>query len=107
MRKRTSRVLAAALAGMMLVGCGTSQPAATEAAKDNGGGQTEAAKTEDTKSTESGDKVTLELYLQKTDVVDIFQEMIGQFEEKNPDIHIEPDLCTRSGDCSGEQELHP
>ena len=89
MRKRTSRVLAAALAGMMLVGCGTSQPAATEAAKDNGGGQTEAAKTEDTKSTESGDKVTLELYLQKTDVVDIFQEMIGQFEEKNPDIHIE------------------
>ena len=44
MRKRTSRVLAAALAGMMLVGCGTSQPAATEAAKDNGGGQTEAAK---------------------------------------------------------------
>lgn len=103
MRKRTSRVLAAALAGMMLVGCGTSQPAATEAAKNNGGGQTEAAKTEDTKATESGDKVTLELYLQKTDVVDIFQEMIGQFEEKNPDIHIELTCVPDPGDRSGNK----
>lgn len=37
----------------------------------------------------SGEQVTLELYLQKTNVVDIFKEMIAKFEEQNPDIKIE------------------
>lgn len=88
MKKRTSRVLAAVLTGMMLVGCSSSQPVATEAQKDTSG-QTGAAKTEDAKASDSKNKVTLELYLQKTDVVDIFKEMIDKFEAENPDIHIE------------------
>lgn len=86
MKKRLRSAAALGLACVMLAGCGSkAEPAATEAAKEADGGSS-AAQTETPASKE---QVTLELYLQKTNVVDIFKEMIAKFEEQNPDIKIE------------------
>ena len=70
----------------LLAGCGKSEPAPAKSTEET----TTAvgtAKAEETKA--GGDQVTLELYLQKTNVVDIFQELITRFEEQNPGIKIE------------------
>ncbi len=86
MKKRLRSAAALGLACIMLAGCGSkAEPAATEAAKAADGGGS-AAQTE---APASKEQVTLELYLQKTNVVDIFKEMIAKFEEQNPDIKIE------------------
>lgn len=93
--KKKLITLAAALGLCLtaLTGCSggdkAAEPASTEAAK------TEAPKAEEGKTetkeeakSDSGD-VTLELYLQKTNVVDIFKEIISKFEAENPGIKIE------------------
>lgn len=75
MKKLVSLVLALTMGIGLLTGCGQS-----------------AASGEGSQAQTSGDnvgKVTLELYLQKTNVVDQFNELIAMFEEENPDIHIE------------------
>lgn len=78
MKKRfLSLTLATMMACSALTGCG------------GGTTETEAAKTEAGKTEAAAGPVTLELYLQKTNVVDIFQQMIDKFEEQNPDIKIE------------------
>lgn len=83
MKKRARSIAALGLACAMLTGCGGStEPAATTAAA----GGNSAAQTE---TPAAGEQVTLELYLQKTNVVDIFKDMIAKFEEQNPDIKIE------------------
>lgn len=82
MKKRfLSLTLAALMACSALTGCGGGA-AETQAPKE------ETANNEAAKET-AGEPVTLELYLQKTNVVDIFQQMIDEFEEQNPDINIE------------------
>lgn len=93
--KKKLITLAAALGLCLtaLTGCSggdkAAEPANTETAK------TEAPKAEEGKTetkeeakSDSGD-VTLELYLQKTNVVDIFKEIISKFEAENPGIKIE------------------
>lgn len=93
--KKKLITLAAALGLCLtaLTGCSggdkAAEPVNTEAAK------TEAPKAEEGKTetkeeakSDSGD-VTLELYLQKTNVVDIFKEIISKFEAENPGIKIE------------------
>lgn len=86
MKKRLRSAAALGLACIMLAGCNSkAEPAATEAAKAADGGSS-AAQSE---APASKEQVTLELYLQKTNVVDIFKEMIARFEEQNPDIKIE------------------
>lgn len=94
--KKKLITLAAALGLCLtaLTGCSggdkAPEPAKTEAAKTEAPkaeeGKTEAK--EEAKTEASGD-VTLELYLQKTNVVDIFKEIIGKFEAANPGIKIE------------------
>lgn len=80
--------LSLGLVSLLLAGCGKSEPApakATEEAATAAEGTT--AKAGDKKA--GGEQVTLELYLQKTNVVDIFQELITRFEEQNPGIKVE------------------
>lgn len=82
MKKKLFTLAAAVgLSLTMLSGCSGGDKAAEPAG-------TEPVKTEEAKSEASGD-VTLELYLQKTNVVDIFKEIIGKFEAANPGIKIE------------------
>ena len=90
-RRIGALALAAVTACSVLAGCGgsgESKEGAQTTAAAQGGGQTEAGGSKETQAA-SGDQVVLELYLQKTNVVDIFNEMIAGFEEKNPDIKIE------------------
>ena len=75
MKKLVSLVLALTMGIGLLTGCGQS-------AASGEGSQAQA-------SGDNAGKVTLELYLQKTNVVDQFNELIAMFEEENPDIHIE------------------
>lgn len=93
MKKRIAALaMAAVTACSVLAGCGGGNQSAdsTTAAAGTAAGTTAAAGgTEETKAPASGDQVVLELYLQKTNVVDIFNEMIAKFEEQNPDIKIE------------------
>ena len=87
MRKRIGVfALSLGLVCSLLAGCGKSEPAPAKSTEET---TTAAgtAKAEETKA--GGDQVTLELYLQKTNVVDIFQELITRFEEQNPGIKIE------------------
>lgn len=85
MKKQVRNMVALGLACTMLVGCsGKAEPAPTAAA---GGNSTN--NTAQTEASASEEQVTLELYLQKTNVVDIFKDMIATFEEQNPDIKIE------------------
>ena len=90
-RRIGALALAAVTACSVLAGCGgsgESKEGAQTTAAAQGGGQTEDGGSKETQAA-SGDQVVLELYLQKTNVVDIFNEVIAGFEEKNPDIKIE------------------
>ena len=91
MKKRVlSLATAALMACSLLAGCGGGETAATTTAPAAGGTEAPAAGTEAPAVEEaSGEEVVLELYLQKTNVVDIFKEMIADFESKNPGIKIE------------------
>lgn len=87
MKKRARSIAALGLACAMLAGCaGKAEPAATPPAD---GGSSAVQSEAQPEASGSGGQVTLELYLQKTNVVDIFKEMIAKFEELNPDIKIE------------------
>lgn len=92
MKKRVLPLATAALmACSLLSGCGGGETAATTAAPLANAAEAPAAGTEApaTEAAASGEDVVLELYLQKTNVVDIFKEMIADFESKNPGIKIE------------------
>uniref|UniRef100_UPI0006CFC4AF extracellular solute-binding protein n=1 Tax=Clostridium sp. NkU-1 TaxID=1095009 RepID=UPI0006CFC4AF len=71
----------------LLAGCGKSEPAPDKSTEETATSTGETAKAKETKA--EGDQVTLELYLQKTNVVDVFQELTTRFEEQNPGIKIE------------------
>lgn len=75
--------LSLGLVSLLLAGCGKSEPSPDKSTEKTAG----ASETGDGKA--GGDQITLELYLQKTNVVDIFQELINRFEEQNPGIKIE------------------
>ncbi|MFT4105203.1 MAG: extracellular solute-binding protein [Lacrimispora sp.] len=84
MKKRIGAIaLSLGLVCSLLAGCGnggqTSDKPAGEAAATKAGETAGAA----------GGQVTLELYLQKTNVVDVFKEIITRFEAQNPEIKIE------------------
>ncbi|QQO09299.1 ABC transporter substrate-binding protein [Breznakiella homolactica] len=69
MKKMVWVMAAAALCLSLLTACGNSEKKAAQSS--------------------SAGKVTLELWLQKTNVVEQFTEIISRFEAENPDIHIE------------------
>lgn len=73
--------MSAALCLPLLAGCGSSSSTSAPASGDG-------SKAEASGSAQSGE-VKLELYLQKTNVVDQFTEIIGKFEAANPGIKIE------------------
>ena len=81
MKKFLASFTALALALAMMAGCGAA-PASSAASSP-------AADGSSTAPAPAAGEVTLELYLQKTNVVDQFGEIIKMFEEKNPGIKIE------------------
>lgn len=81
MKKAIALILSLAMFVGMLTGCASSStasnaPSSTTASTPAGGNA-------------SADTVTIELWLQKTNVVDQFAEMISKFESDNPGIKIE------------------
>ena len=83
MKKALALILSLAMCAGMLTGCTSSKPT-TEAPA--AGTPTPQASTGNNASNEP---VTVELWLQKTNVVDQFGELIKKFEAENPDIKIE------------------
>lgn len=97
MKKKLGYLLAAAGLGISLLsGCSGSESGTkpqeqpeTEASESEEGKTEAKAETEEEEKSGDGKAVTLELYLQKTNVVDIFKDIIEKFEAQNPGIKIE------------------
>lgn len=89
MEKKWSKVIALALTASLLTGCGN-----TSSGNDSNVSLTDSkAKTENTATSSSNDgKTHVEFFNQKTEIVDILQGLIAEYESENPNIKI--DLIT-------------
>lgn len=74
MKNKTKKALALLLTGSMcaalLAGCGSSSSSEEDSSSDDG-------------------KTHIEFFNQKTEIVDILEELIAEYEEENPDVEIE------------------
>lgn len=90
MKRKWNKVMAMALTGVMsaslLAGCGNASNGADSSA------QADSAQAETTASTSNDGKTHIEFFNQKTEIVDILQGLIAEYESENPDIKI--DLVT-------------
>ncbi len=106
-KKLLSAILCVSLMASVLVGCGSGSGAEsgkTEESQDAASGEaSEDASTESSESASdsgsaSGDKVHIEFFNIKSEVVGIYDELIQKFEDANPDIEVEqinvPDATT-------------
>ncbi len=91
MKKKWNKVIALALTGAMgaslLTGCGSASGSA-----DTGASAEEVQAEETTASTSNDGKTHVEFFNQKTEIVDILNDLIAEYEAANPDIKI--DLVT-------------
>lgn len=91
MRKNWNKVTALALTGVMsaslLTGCGNASGEANSSST-----ATDGAQAETTASASNDGKIHVEFFNQKTEIVDILQGLIAEYESENPDIKI--DLVT-------------
>lgn len=91
MKRKWNKVMAMALTGVMsaslLAGCGN----ASNGTDDNST-STDIVQAETTESTSNDGKTHIEFFNQKTEIVDILQGLIAEYESENPDIKI--DLVT-------------
>lgn len=83
-KKFLSVIMCAAVAVSAFAGCGGSG-SGTESNTDMASDSATPEKSE----SDSGDKIHLEFFNVKSEVVDIYDELIEKFEEENPDIEIE------------------
>lgn len=76
-KKWVSSMLAVALAGGMLSGCGTASSSGSTAASGVGS------------STTAQGKTTIEFFNQKTEIVSILKKLIAEYEKENPNVSIQ------------------
>jgi ABC-type sugar transport system, periplasmic component len=80
-KKLLSMGLVMTMAATMVTGCGSS-------AKSDTASTPAATKAASTASSAAGEKVTLEFFNQKTEIVDILNNLIKEYEKENPNVTI-------------------
>jgi len=95
MGKIVALLAASALAMGMMAGCGSSGTSTTAAASTTASAKTtkenateESISAAGTEKASSNGKVTIEFFNQKTEIVDILNNLIKEYETKNPDVTI-------------------
>lgn len=81
-KKLMSVLLSVAMTASILSGCGSNGESTPEVTNSSEVATTEGA-------AEAEDKVTVEFFNQKTEIVDILNDLIAEYEEENPNLHIE------------------
>lgn len=81
-KKVLSLLLTGAMIAAMLTGCGNA-----DANTDSPSGETD--QTESTEAAETGKEIDISFYTTETGKDDMFQQLISDFESKNPGIKIE------------------
>ena len=82
-KKLLSVIMCAAVASSLLGGCGSGTDTQEDSSASSDTGDEEAS------DTGSGDKIHLEFFNVKSEVVGIYDDLIEKFESENPDIEIE------------------
>ena len=87
-KKLLSLGMAVALTATMLAGCKASTGSEEDVASTEANATTAVTQAPNDSSAASGEKVTLEFFNQKTEIVDILNSMIAGYEKENPNVTI-------------------